>query len=562
MRAEKILDAKTHMNPTMVKSHIVALKAAVFYSFITLGITSAQAAEISSPSVIQEKFPAIHAILENFNPIAELPAVPALQSGNLESVRPITNDPETIFWNQPFDCSPIAGCGGLFPVRETSQSQIGLLSDGQDSLSARIQTLLNAKRSVRIQALIFKSDESGRTIAEIIKRKKKAGLDVRIIVDAFSNPDLPTQLMYYDFKQNGIEVEGYEALFLQWINEVSLKDPKQPDKRFHDKMWIIDGEDPVNGIAIVGGLNIANEYFRTGSDAEHLWRDQDFILKGAIVSDVTAAFDRNYEDQKNIKRSRSELLNTDIAWELWRKRIVAKFGKINIPFEPNPVASANVRKIIQRASLPRLRLEPAKARFFQNRPRYGETFIRQAYERLFNFSRKELLVVNAYFIPEEGVRNALKNAARRGVSVTVITNSPETNDLPEMAYASRYLYQELLAVNKEPETRKNGGSFTIAEWNGHQYGEGTIHAKFAVADRTISLGGSYNLDARSELLNSETVIEYENERLSSELALRVLTQDLPKCKIITPEQAKKFHNPDKAPDKLKLLLWNGLKGEL
>ena len=40
----------------------------------------------------------------------------------------------------------------------------------------------------------------------------KAGLDVRVIVDAFSNPWLQTQWMFFDLKQNGIEVEGYEAM--------------------------------------------------------------------------------------------------------------------------------------------------------------------------------------------------------------------------------------------------------------------------------------------------------------------------------------------------------------
>jgi len=86
-------------------------------------------------------------------------------------------------------------------------------------------------------------------------------------VDAFSNPWLQTQWMLFDLKQHGIEVEGYEAFLLQWINEVPLPmllphvDLRSPERRYHEKLWIIDGETD-HAVAVTGGLNIGNEYFR------------------------------------------------------------------------------------------------------------------------------------------------------------------------------------------------------------------------------------------------------------------------------------------------------------
>jgi phosphatidylserine/phosphatidylglycerophosphate/cardiolipin synthase-like enzyme len=62
-----------------------------------------------------------------------------------------------------------------------------LLRKGAESFAARIQLLDEAKKSIRIQALIFSGDEWGLYIAEILKKKKAEGLDVRIIVDAASN---------------------------------------------------------------------------------------------------------------------------------------------------------------------------------------------------------------------------------------------------------------------------------------------------------------------------------------------------------------------------------------
>jgi phosphatidylserine/phosphatidylglycerophosphate/cardiolipin synthase-like enzyme len=90
----------------------------------------------------------------------------------------------------------------LFDAHPAETCWIAVLPNGDDSFAARIQALRNADTSVRIQALIFTGDESGLYIAEFIKEKKAQGLDVRVIVDAMSNPVAQTQWMYFDLKQN------------------------------------------------------------------------------------------------------------------------------------------------------------------------------------------------------------------------------------------------------------------------------------------------------------------------------------------------------------------------
>jgi len=81
---------------------------------------------------------------------------------------------------------------------------------------------------------------------------------VRVIIDAFSNPWLQTQWMFFDLKQNGIEVEGYEAMALQWLNEVPV--PKLvPAYRPRSARQAIPREDvdrrreTDQGVAITGG---------------------------------------------------------------------------------------------------------------------------------------------------------------------------------------------------------------------------------------------------------------------------------------------------------------------
>ncbi|MBI2067062.1 MAG: phosphatidylserine/phosphatidylglycerophosphate/cardiolipin synthase family protein [Deltaproteobacteria bacterium] len=441
-----------------------------------------------------------------------------------------------------FQCSQIPSirCSGIFPVRDKSEARIALLPNGEDSFSARMEALKSAKKSIRIQALLFTGDESGLAIAEILKRKKRDGLDVRVIVDAASTAiDWQTQWMLYDLKQNGIEVEGYEALWLQWINEFSIKDPMNVNRRFHEKLWIIDGEEK-DGIAIVGGLNIANEYFRVGSRPKDRWRDQDLAVKGAIVKDLVATFDRNYQYFKGVKTGHPDIFNTDKYWKEWRGQIVGRFGLLPVAFKTDDKITAKVKQLANRSVLNGLKFMGATARFVQNRPRYEESFILQAYLSLIESAHERIEIANAYFIPKRVIREALIRARARGVKVTILTNSKETNDLPQMTVVGRYFYKGLIAAGID-----------IHEWQGHKQGEGTLHAKYAIFDNRTAIVGSYNLDPRSELHNSESIITFEERELASGLS-GLFAKDLQKSRKIGKGEADKFSLPKNPWEKMEL----------
>jgi putative cardiolipin synthase len=448
---------------------------------------------------------------------------------------------------------PDIGLSGLFPVRSPGECTVAVLAGGEDSFAVRLRALKNAKTSIRIQALIFRGDESGLRIAEVLKQKKAAGLDVRVIVDAISNPWLQTQWMFFDLKQHGIEVEGYEALALQWVNEVPLPlllphvDLKSPDRRHHEKLWIIDGETD-DGIAVTGGLNIGNEYFRVDSnDPDGRWRDQDVVVRGAVLKDMVATFDRNFEYFAEVKKSRG-IFNTNLYWEATRT-VLEKTGKI-------PVFYSTKRELVERVAIlearePALEFHPGTCRFFQNRPQFKETYIQQAYLKLIEGASSEILIANAYFVPTPSIAASLKDAAKRCVAVTLISNSPETNDLPEISMVGRSHYKDLLSVNDTPQVAacgKDNAGIRIWEWVGQAPDEksrsqGTMHSKFAVVDRKRSLVGSYNLDPRSQKLISESTIVFEHAELSGRLARMILEHDLRYSRKVTPERAAEFADP-------------------
>jgi phosphatidylserine/phosphatidylglycerophosphate/cardiolipin synthase-like enzyme len=466
--------------------------------------------------------------------------------------------------------SPQADVGltAMFDVRPPDQCEVAVLPGGEDSFTTRMALLQSATKSIRVEALIFTGDEAGLRVSEVLKQKKAAGVDVKVIVDSINNVSMQTQWMYFDLKQHGIEVEGYEALGLQLLNELPvpfLSSHQDPNKRYHEKVWIVDAG-TANAQAVTGGLNIANEYFRIDpTNVPRYWRDQDVVIRGAIVDDLTTMFDRNYDHFQQIKKLRGGM--TDAAWDATRT-IMKSTGIPDIKNTQRDDLRATVAAFEARP--PITAFKPARCRFLQSRPRLEETFILQAYLKLLDMAKREVLIANAYFVPTPAITAGLKAAASRCVHVVVLTNGPETNDEPGMNRLSRAHYADLLSVNDSKQVKacpNADAGLEIWEWRGQRADEptrtqGLIHAKFALVDRNVSLVGSFNLDPRSESLNSESALVYENAELTEELAHTFLEKDLPTGRRITPQEAAMFVKADTSLDRFKTELAKMFEGQM
>ncbi len=413
-----------------------------------------------------------------------------------------------------------------------------LLINGEASLAARLDLIATAKRSIHVQALIFKADRSGRMLADALLARKRADpdLDIHVIVDAYANiQDVQAQLMYFELQNAGIDVEGFEAFYLQVTDELNLDDWLAGNKRYHEKYLVVDGER-----AVVGGMNIADEYFRCSDDPALTWRDQDLLVEGSVAADIDAAFVDNQQALQAVKAARPELLDPDAYWRRWQRR--------------HPVIDMALDKAIavQRAALDKVAGDPAvrcdgtpvatrtwegvPVQFIRSRPRENERHIEATYVARIAAAKHSVIIENAYFVPSPQLQAALVDAAGRGVAVTVVTNSEQTNDIPMITVAGRARYRALLDAGVE-----------VREWHAERVGEGTIHAKLAVFDDEVAIIGSYNLDPRSLGLNSEDIVVVEHPPLAAELAAWVRDHDLPLADVVTAEQALAWADPASLP---------------
>jgi cardiolipin synthase len=141
----------------------------------------------------------------------------------------------------------------------------------------------------------------------------------------------------------------------------------------------------------------------------------------------------------------------------------------------------------------------------------------QAYRHAIRNARRSVTIENAYFIPDQLLRMALYDAARRGAVVRVIV--PATSDVKLVWWASRYLVARLM--------RRGIRIF--------EYPERMMHAKAAVIDGVWSTIGSFNLDRRSMRHNLEAGLVILDAGFAAELE-RQFERDLALCHEITPAE--------------------------
>ena len=118
-------------------------------------------------------------------------------------------------------------------------------------------------------------------------------------------------------------------------------------------------------------------------------------------------------------------------------------------------------------------------------PIYDMSNVMLSYTRIFTLAREKLYITNPYFIPNETIADALKQAAKSGVDVRLLL--PKKSDSVIVGAASKHYYEELLLSGVKI----------------FEYEKGFIHAKTVVADNLVSVVGTANMDIRSFDLNFE-----------------------------------------------------------
>ncbi len=260
-------------------------------------------------------------------------------------------------------------------LRFSEGNRLTLYTTGKDGLDAMLAAIAGARRRVHLETYILHSDATGRAFLAELTRKAAAGLEVRVLYDAFGSLGLD-ELALDPLRAAGGEVVAFNPLTRFWPRFA-------PRRRDHRKILVIDGE-----VAFTGGLNIGDEYVGGLSyDPRHdAWRDAHVRCEGPCVRDLEAVFLESWFRADGPAASWAELL---------------------APPRPGP---GDVRCAV-----------------LADGPAYRRRRTRDLLESALRQSEREVRLVSPYFAPGRRLLEVLAEAAARGVRVALLLAGQRTD---------------------------------------------------------------------------------------------------------------------------------------
>lgn len=295
-----------------------------------------------------------------------------------------------------------------------------------------------------------------------------------------------------------------------------LADFSRLNRRMHNKVFAAD-----NQIAIVGGRNIADNYF--GLHEKYDFRDLDLMVRGPVVQDVSESFDLYWNSEWAVpvhtfslkRRSEQRLAGL-------RKELTEAFQWEKHPRLKALESDAETTKALHRITS---RMVKAPVRVVADLPGKvhkptGEPLVAEALAAQARGSEKEILVESAYFVPVNVTFENMHERIDHGVHVCILTNSlASTNQMPAYAGYAKHRKRLLESGVALYELRPHAVGLSAAATDSSHRGPRTVlHTKAVVFDRDQVFVGTFNLDPRSADLNTEIGLMVENPKLAGEVA--------------------------------------------
>ena len=322
-----------------------------------------------------------------------------------------------------------------YGIRFTHDNKVTLLMSGQAKFDDMFAHIRQARQSIHLEYFNFRNDSIASLLFDILREKRREGVEVRALFDGFGNDSNNQPLKKYHLKalrDDSIDIYEYDPIRFPWVNHIWPRD--------HRKIVVIDGR-----IAYTGGMNVADYYIK-GTEQVGSWRDMHCRIEGSAVSDLQHIFCR-----------------------LWQK---VTGENILLPRYFRPQAAGNMTVgIVNR--------EPGSVRTTDGYTVGQNDAMRRLYINAIDAAQDSLKLINPYFVLVKSVKKALERAIDRGVDVQIMVSAK--SDVPLTPDVVFYTVHKLM---------KRGARVWL-------YKPGFHHSKILMVDGSFCTVGSANLDARS-----------------------------------------------------------------
>lgn len=272
----------------------------------------------------------------------------------------------------------------------TQGNHVRLLMSGAAKFEDMFKEVEKAERFIHMEYFNFRNDSINHLLIDLLSKKAREGVEVRILYDAFGNfsNNQPIKRPQHDsIVSLGIKLEKFDPIRFPWVNHIYPRD--------HRKIVVIDSR-----VAYTGGMNVA-DYYVNGLEEVGPWRDMHMHIEGGAVDELHKIFGKMW------LRQTGENLFTD-------------------KYFPARCADSTAVPI---AIVDRFPHKSSKA-------------IRQLYISMLDNAQHHVRIINPYFVPTHSVRSAIKRAIKRGIKVEIMLSAK--SDIPLTPDASFYVGNSLM----------------------------------------------------------------------------------------------------------------------
>ena len=270
-------------------------------------------------------------------------------------------------------------------VRFSQGNEVKLLMSGKAKFNDMFEAIRQARSSVHLEYFNFRNDSIASLLFDILREKRKEGVEIRAMFDGFGNDSNNQPLKKHHLRklhEDSINIVEFDPIRFPWVNHIWPRD--------HRKIVVIDGK-----IAYTGGMNVA-DYYIVGTEQVGEWRDMHCRIEGPAVNDLQAIFARIWK-----KATKEEI--TD-----------AKY------FRGAPAGKKMVG-IVNRE------------------PHTTNKLLRQFYIQAIDDAQDSIRIINPYFTLIPSVKKALKRAIKRGVKLEVMVSAKSDIPLtPDVVYRNAH----------------------------------------------------------------------------------------------------------------------------